>query len=66
MKSHEARLELIRWLNTIHGVNIGEDRANGQPSIALSQIARSESMQKLIEILDWTASQIQGVFSRQI
>ena len=66
MKSHEARLELIRRLNTIHGVNIGEDRVNGQPSIALSQIARSESMQKLIEILDWTASQIQAVFPRQI
>jgi hypothetical protein len=47
------RLELLRRLNQISGVNIASDFKTKRPSISLETLARSGSVEKLCAALEW-------------
>jgi hypothetical protein len=52
------RLELLRRLNEITGIDIREDRITKRPSIPLSTLHDDTTLQRFLETFDWYVQEI--------
>jgi len=58
--SHELRVELVRRLNGVEGVQLPEDDLKGRlPSIPLSGLRQGGQIDKLLGVLDWALEKIE-------
>jgi len=56
--SEEKRLTLLRKLNDIPGINLGEDTITKRPRISLSDLVDGDNLQRFIEVFNWVVSEI--------
>jgi hypothetical protein len=60
-KPEEKRRELLRRLNEIPGVSIGQDKIdNGSPSISLALLADPGSAQKFFSVMEWVFEEMKS------
>ena len=59
--SRDLRLELLRRLNALPGMNLPEDSLDHRPALDLSALASEEVRDKFLAVLDWAFDQIAGV-----
>lgn len=56
--SREQRLELLRLLNEIPGVNLPNDSIEKFPSIPLSTLTQQGSLERFLAAIEWTIDQV--------
>ncbi len=59
--SEEKRLTILRRLNEIPGIRLGEDAITKRPRIRLANLADGDNLQQFIGIFDWVVSEIRRV-----
>jgi hypothetical protein len=57
-KSDQSRLEILKRLNEIEGVNLSNAEINKKPSIKLSTLASPESLKKFLAVFEWMLAEI--------
>jgi hypothetical protein len=57
----EKRLELLKRLNTIPGVELERDNIEKWPRISLSILARDSAVKKLFDAFEWVFTEVTGV-----
>lgn len=58
--SEEKRLELLKKLNTIQGINLPESAINRRPSVPLAVLRDEHSLRQLLDIYDWYVEQVKS------
>ena len=59
--SDEARLELLRRLNAIPGVNLPPDSIVRFPNIPLSTLANGDALEQFLKAIAWTIEEVKAV-----
>jgi hypothetical protein len=62
----EKRLDLLKRLNTIPGVEIERDGIERWPRISLSILTRDSAVAKLIDAFEWVVAEVTGVDSETV
>jgi hypothetical protein len=62
--SKEKRMELLRRLNAIPGVNLPQDSIDRFPNIPFATLANSESLEQFQKAIIWTIEQVKAVQQR--
>ncbi len=57
-ETEEKRLEILRRLNEIDGIQIPTDAINKRPNIKLSLLAEENSLEKFLSVFDWMLEEI--------
>ena len=52
------RMEFLRRLNEIPGVNLPPDAINRRPSLVLNTLSNPDALRKFFEALDWAVAQV--------
>ncbi len=56
--SEEQRLELLRRLNEITGVDLPIDSIDRFPSIPLSTLAKDDALERLFKAIEWVNDEV--------
>ena len=56
--SREQRMELLRLLNEIPGVNLPNDSIQRYPNIPLSTLGQEGSLEKFLAAIEWSNDQV--------
>ncbi len=59
--SDETRLELVRRLNAIQGVELPPDSIVRFPNIPLSTLANGDALQQFLKAIAWTIEEVKAV-----
>jgi hypothetical protein len=54
----QKRLELLRRLNEIPGVDLPEDGINRRPSISLGALVDSNAFESFVGIMEWAIEEV--------
>ena len=54
------RMELLRRLNEINGIDIPADKISKRPSIPLSTLSNEDTLKQFLETFDWYVQEIKA------
>jgi hypothetical protein len=63
--SLEQRVELLRRLNKIRGVNLPEDSVERFPSIPLTVLAQGDNLERFLSAIEWVNEQVNRMQQKQ-
>ena len=63
--TEEKRLELLRRLNEIPGVNLLPDSIDRYPTFSLSALANANALTQFFQVIAWTIQEVKGAQNQQ-
>lgn len=54
----DKRLEIIRWLNLIPGIDISKDKVDGYPRLPLKSLAQPAALEQFLAVYNWVIKEI--------
>lgn len=60
------RLELLRRLNELEGIEIPEDKTTKRPSIPFATLRKDDTLKRFLETFDWYVQEIKASYDKEL